>query len=827
MTKEEKNILGSLRVMKNLFYYASDKMINYKDNILMVLNECMNNEVAQIRVYACEALGSLVTTLEPKHIKAFNPLAPVLIQIVKHLILVEKNEDLSDQVMNVLADICETEPRYLKKYFQEILNAMTEIRNCKEVSDGGIKDQAIEVVITISERYPEMLKKNSALLTQVVELIFTHMIDIDSEVMDEWASPPDGFNEDNEEEDDQKIIKFCMNCIDRLIAHVGSQFMLKFLSDCVAKMLTCDDWKNKNAALMALSQVGEYMENIEDVEPILQTIANHINHENPRIRYACLHCLGQLSDDMAPEFEVKYHEQVLPLFMSKVDDPVPRVLSHAFAGLTNFLEHCPEQEVLKVLDELYQKLIFHLTNGSSFVKENALAALSALSEGAGQNFLKYYDPTMNMMIEILKNATKNEYKQIRGQSIECVTIMSATMGIENFARFQDVIIQEMLNIQNSDISKEGDDPQKNYLLSGWQRISVILKEDFIRYIDDILPGLLEIIKRIIIDSDETMNNPEISEMKTANEGDDADIKGNTYADDEAEIALEMLTVFLNNMGSKLCNWFQRIWESIEPILCSWNDRVRSSSVKCLPILVRLLRESELKDNVPMFSRQIIAKLWKCMDDENDAEVLLDQGKAMQKIIEESGRLLNETELNDFYAKCLTHLQESDKRKQLTDTHKDEEDEDEPEIDQIIEEDKDKEDDFHVQIAEIIGALFKSHGEATIPIAKDLYDKFIITSLQPEMNHKMHKFGLFLICDICDHLGGFLTTDLIEVSNFFILKNIDFLSSFDKIRRRPSCFCETCRHLWIRAISSKTWKEFRPITRHYLKLFELSFVSTKA
>merc|ERR1712003_180496 len=101
------------------------------------------------------------------------------------------------------------------------------------------------------------------------------------------------------------------------------------------------------------------------------------------------------------------------------------------------------------------------------------------------------------------------------------------------------------------------------------------------------------------------------------------------------------------------------------------------------------------------------------------------------------------------------MQESQVRKQLTETHKDDEDEDEPEIDAIIAEDKDKEDDFHVQVAEILGALFKSHGEATVPIAKDLYDKFILKGLAPEMNHKMHKFSLFLICDIIDHLGQLL------------------------------------------------------------------------
>ena len=209
----------------------------------MVLEQCMYNSSANIKVIACEALGSLVTTLDAKQIKYFSQLALPLIEIIKYVILNEKNEDLSNDIMNVLADISETEPRYLKKHFVEILNAMCEIRNSKE-TDGGLKDQAIEIVVTISERYPEILKKNSKVLVQVLELILLHMIEIDSEVLPEWANPPDGFNEDNEEEDDQKIIKFSMNCIDRLIAHVGSTIMLKHLR--TIKKLQHIKYKNKH-----------------------------------------------------------------------------------------------------------------------------------------------------------------------------------------------------------------------------------------------------------------------------------------------------------------------------------------------------------------------------------------------------------------------------------------------------------------------------------------------------------------------------------------------------------------------------------------------------
>jgi len=41
---------------------------------------------------------------------------------------------------------------------------------------------------------------------------------------------------------------------------------------------------------------------------------------------------------MQPDFQTSFHPQVMPMLMVLLDDPVPRVVSHAAAALTNFVE---------------------------------------------------------------------------------------------------------------------------------------------------------------------------------------------------------------------------------------------------------------------------------------------------------------------------------------------------------------------------------------------------------------------------------------------------------------------------------------------------------
>ena len=37
-----------------------------------------------------------------------------------------------------------------------------------------------------------------------------------------------------------------------------------------------------------------------------------MQHENPKIRYAALHCIGQISDDMPENFQKAFHAEVMP-----------------------------------------------------------------------------------------------------------------------------------------------------------------------------------------------------------------------------------------------------------------------------------------------------------------------------------------------------------------------------------------------------------------------------------------------------------------------------------------------------------------------------------
>ncbi len=148
--------------------------------------------------------------------------------------------------------------------------------------------------------------------------------------------------------------------------------------------------------------------------------------------------------------------------------------------------------------ELLVTLLFNLSvNGISLVKESALSAISSTVEIAKEN----YQPFLNKTIEVLFSYFTDEryqprvYKQLKGQAIETLTIIASSVGAEMFRPAANNLIQLMISMQSSQF--EQTDPQKSYILAGWQRLCLVYGKELGAYLDNILPGLFLLVENVI------------------------------------------------------------------------------------------------------------------------------------------------------------------------------------------------------------------------------------------------------------------------------------------------------------------------------------------
>ncbi len=166
--------------------------------------------------------------------------------------LAADDETVLEDALVEFNELAEIEPAFFKPVFAQIWTHLKGIISNKDFANGSIRQQPLEFVVTLIERLPSIVKKDEALLKDILEQIFLLMIDIDPDIEQSWLCPKEGFQQDGDEEEDH--VAFGKNCVDRLVSSIGDAIMLPLIGTLVVNTVQNDsDWRYKHAGIMAFS----------------------------------------------------------------------------------------------------------------------------------------------------------------------------------------------------------------------------------------------------------------------------------------------------------------------------------------------------------------------------------------------------------------------------------------------------------------------------------------------------------------------------------------------------------------------------------------------
>ncbi|KAG4995181.1 hypothetical protein JHK82_031912 [Glycine max] len=86
--------------------------------------------------------------------------------------------------------------------------------------------------------------------------------------------------------------------------------------------LAAPKWHKCHAALIALAQIVEGCSKamIKNLEQVVAMVLTSFPDQHPHVRWADINAIGQLSTDLGPDLQVKYHQGVLPALAGATDD---------------------------------------------------------------------------------------------------------------------------------------------------------------------------------------------------------------------------------------------------------------------------------------------------------------------------------------------------------------------------------------------------------------------------------------------------------------------------------------------------------------------------
>ncbi|KAK7247138.1 hypothetical protein RIF29_42015 [Crotalaria pallida] len=718
-------------IFAQLSQYIGDSLVPHIKHLHAIFLQCLTSPAvdSDVRIAALNAVINFIQCLSGSADRdRFQDLLPAMMRTLTEA-LNSGQEATAQEALELLIELAGTEPRFLRRQLAEVVGAMLQIAEAESLEE-GTRHLAIEFVITLAEareRAPGMMRKLPQFISRLFAILMKMLLDIEDDPA--WHSA------ETEDEDAGETSNYSVGqeCLDRLAISLGGNTIVPVASEQLPAYLASPDWQNRHAALIALAQIAEGCSKvmIKNLEQVVAMVLNSFPDQHPRVRWAAINAIGQLSTDLGPDLQIQYHQGVLPALAGAMDDfQNPRVQAHAASAVLNFSENCTPDILTPYLDGIVSKLLVILQNGKQMVQEGALTALASVADSSQEHFQKYYDAVMPYLKAILINATDKSNRMLRAKSMECISLVGMAVGKEKFRDDAKQVMEVLMSLQVSQM--ETDDPTTSYMLQAWARLCKCLGQDFLPYMTFVMPPLLwsaSLKPDVTItsaDSDNDIDDSDDESMETITLGDKR-IGIKTSVLEEKATACNMLCCYADELKEGFFPWIDQVAGTLVPLLKFYfHEEVRKAAVSAMPELLRSAKlaiekgQSQGRDGtyLKFLTDSIIPALVEALHKEPDTEICASMLDSINESLQISGMLLDENQVRSIVNEIKQVITASSSRKREREERTKAEDFDAEES-ELIKEENEQEEEVFDQVGEILGTLIKTFKASFLPFFDEL------------------------------------------------------------------------------------------------------------
>jgi hypothetical protein len=643
------SVKNALKLLKELVPTLKSEFVRLTAEVGQVLQANLANPQLPIKTQASLLVCEMVETLDKKDWAPLTATIPVIIQVCEALAASNQTSEL-DEILQAFVSVTGTEADFFKHSMTSAFQPATLFANIvkSKAADTNLRNMSQEWITTYAEKKPKFLAKNVPSFVQTsLESCMALMLEIEDgdAALKEWAERMD---DEEGEEDADEMFSTGEESIDRIVQAFTMDSCASQLLGLIQAFSQQPAWQAKHAALAAIKQVVEYVEDQQHMDGMATLLLAHVGHQHPRVRYTALHAIGQFANDQAPQFQEQHHAKVMPLLMTAMDDPVDRVSAMAMSAFVSFAEEMKDllhQYAHPFMEKFLTKLQASKHRG---IQEESITAMAVIAGVLGQDFKQYYDRTMPLLKQLIISCTGEKQQRLRGKAFECLSLLGMAVGKEQFLPDAKQAIEAMLQTQ------EVDEVQGEYIKEAVERISHCLKKDFAPFLPAVLPRLFKSLKpeeegQGLVRTKADENDDEY-EMHV--QGKLVKVKSSKF--EEMHQAVCMLNTFMSNMEETFFDFVQPTAEALLPLIqmdgeaATFFEDARGEAYETWALLIKSATKGAEARNMPKPS-PLVAQLLKTVvttcvqllkttnaEDEPDCEELLNYAWGIQKGLEEAG-----------------------------------------------------------------------------------------------------------------------------------------------------------------------------------------------
>ncbi|XP_059307198.1 uncharacterized protein LOC132058844 [Lycium ferocissimum] len=673
--------LGALLLWNDLIPKCPEVFGIYVDVLIEGFRALMPTVSEDHRCGVAAARASVKLMLYFATPSSYSKFYGLLGHVIMTLFMALGEEVLVCSLLEDLIVLAGVETAFFKVQFDVVFESMVRLAANLDLVE-SLRQLAIEFVVTVAEDRESgcgmMQTVNQELVTKLLLVLIDMLVDIDDDPS--WGNAAS----DDENEGEFSSCGYAMERLDRLAIALGGNVIVPNCPSSLFNLLHNEDWQIRHAAVTAFGLISEGCSKVieicsKDMEQLVEAILKLIQDTHPRVRWATIRSIGQLSKYLSPYFQEQYQQQLLPALLEVLDDfDNPRLQTRATSALLLFSHNCSADVLKPYLHKIVSKLVGFLQRGMTMMKEAALETLASLAISSQEDSAYIYDSIMPYLKIILLTATKDTSPMLLAKSLECLTMITMAVGNLAILDYVEKVITALISLQETDMEVE--DPMRCLLLQAWGRLCKCLGVGFIPYLSIAMP--------IVLKSATLKNYMSVSNNSDTDDSDDESMIDVTTGNkkmgirsallEEKALACHMLCCFAAELKEGLHLWVNEVVSALVPNLTfKYSEEVRMAGIPAMPLLLNsaaCAMEKELpvtgcgKSPVKKLSDTIITALLDALKEESNIQIQARLLEAFNESIQIPGSHMSKHQAENFVdgiskvlSTCSYHKTEREKR----------------------------------------------------------------------------------------------------------------------------------------------------------------------
>nr|XP_025888421.1 importin-5-like [Solanum lycopersicum] len=391
--------------------------VPYVDVLIEGFTDIMRTVLEDHRCRVAAARASVKMILYYSTPASYCKFCSLLEHVIMTLFVAISEEDLVCRLLEDLIVLVGVETAVFEVHISVVIKSMARIAENSKLGE-KLRQLAIEFVVTLAEDREIGCGMMQMLPKEQVTKLFTVLTVMLVHIKDDpcWGNA----TIDDENEEQLSMRSYAMESLDRLAIALGGSVIIPCCAVGLYNLLHNENWRIRHAAVTAL---------LLEMEKLVQTIVKLIHDEHPRVCWATIRTIGQLSTYLSPHFQEQYHHQLLRALIEVLDDiDNPRLQTRAASAIKLFSQNCSADILKPYLHNIVRKLAGFQKRGTAMMKEASLATLASLAIPLQEDSAYLYDALMPTLKVIVETATNDTSNTLLAKSTECITMAAVAVG---------------------------------------------------------------------------------------------------------------------------------------------------------------------------------------------------------------------------------------------------------------------------------------------------------------------------------------------------------------------------------------------------------------